>query len=135
MSKILRITAKRDGYRRCGVGHPGEAVDHALDVFNAKQIEILKADSMLVVQEMDADAAADAAGAKDDVARLRAEAEADRKAAAEDRKKAAEELKAAAEDRKKAADELTAAEKVRKDAEAAAAAKGEKPSAKGGKKN
>lgn len=53
MAKILRITAKRDGYRRCGVKHGGEATDHEIDAFSKKQVEILKADPFLVVQELE----------------------------------------------------------------------------------
>jgi len=112
MKKILRISAKREGYRRCGVAHAGAATEHAIDAFNEKQIEILKADPMLIVQELDAGAAADTAGAKTETDKLLAEAKADRA-------RAAEELKQAEADRKKAAGELAAAEQVRKEAEAA----------------
>lgn len=139
MTKILRITAKRDGYRRCGVAHPGAATDHEIDAFDAKQIETLKQDSMLIVQELDAGAAADTADAKDEIDRRRAHAANELKEAVEDRKKAAEELDAAKADRAKAADELATAERVRKGAEAAVAKESEtatkdaKP--KGGKKS
>lgn len=147
MTKVLRIAAKREGYRRCGVGHSEAAVDHAIDSFDEKQIEILKADPMLVVAEMDSAEAAEAkAGAEAEIDGLLKATQADQKAAAEargeaeaDRKKAAGELsaaekerKAAEADRKKAADELAAATKAREAAEAAP--KGEKPPAKGGKK-
>lgn len=46
------ITAKKDGFRRCGMAHPASAVEHADGVFTKEQIEILKAEPMLVVQEV-----------------------------------------------------------------------------------
>ena len=53
--KVLRITAKRDGRRRAGVDHPASPVDHPLDAFSKAQIEQLKADDQLVVQETEID--------------------------------------------------------------------------------
>ncbi|MCK9514087.1 MAG: HI1506-related protein [Pigmentiphaga sp.] len=52
---ILRITAKRDGRRRAGIDHPASPVDHPLDVFSKEQIEQLKSDDLLVVQELEID--------------------------------------------------------------------------------
>lgn len=52
---ILRITAKRDGRRRAGIDHPASPVDHPLDVFSKGQIEQLKSDDLLVVQELEID--------------------------------------------------------------------------------
>ncbi|NNG05318.1 MAG: hypothetical protein HKM95_14635 [Inquilinus sp.] len=71
MTKILRITAKRAGFRRCGVAHPDQPVDHAADRFSREQVEILKADPMLVVHELDADEAAKTAAAEDEAGYLR----------------------------------------------------------------
>ncbi|MDX9860891.1 MAG: HI1506-related protein [Rhodospirillales bacterium] len=52
--KVLRITAKRTGgFRRCGVLHPASAVDHEAGTFSAREIALLKAEPMLVVQEVD----------------------------------------------------------------------------------
>jgi hypothetical protein len=53
MAKILRITSRTHGFRRCGVAHPSKAVDHPLGKFTEQQIELLKAEPELVVQEMD----------------------------------------------------------------------------------
>lgn len=47
----LRISAKQDGFRRCGIAHPAEAVDHPAGTFTEKEIRVLKADPMLVVQD------------------------------------------------------------------------------------
>jgi hypothetical protein len=46
------ITAKRDGFRRCGLAHPASPVEHKDGAFTAEQLAILKAEPMLVVQEM-----------------------------------------------------------------------------------
>ncbi|SNS05680.1 hypothetical protein SAMN04488503_2483 [Humidesulfovibrio mexicanus] len=46
------ITAKKDGFRRCGVAHPARPVEHADGTFSSEQLEILKAEPMLVVQEL-----------------------------------------------------------------------------------
>lgn len=48
--QVLRIKAARDGYRRCGVAHSRQAVDHPIDRFSEDQVAILEADPMLVVQ-------------------------------------------------------------------------------------
>lgn len=51
---ILTITAKRDGFRRCGIAHPASPVDHPIERFSKKQIEALRAEPMLVVHEREA---------------------------------------------------------------------------------
>jgi|GEM_PF-1424855 len=49
----LRITAKqRKGFRRCGVHHPAAAVDHPEGRFSAAEIEVLKAEPNLVVEDL-----------------------------------------------------------------------------------
>lgn len=45
------ITSKRDGFRRCGLAHPASPVEHPDGAFTPEQLEILKAEPMLVVQE------------------------------------------------------------------------------------
>ena len=47
---MIRITAKKDGFRRCGVAHPKSATDHPDNRFTAEQLKILQAEPMLVVQ-------------------------------------------------------------------------------------
>jgi hypothetical protein len=50
---MLRITAKMEGFRRCGVAHPAQPTDHLADFFTEGQIEILKAEPMLTVVEVE----------------------------------------------------------------------------------
>jgi len=47
----VTITAKKDGFRRCGVGHPATAVEHPDGRFSAAELARLKAEPMLVVHE------------------------------------------------------------------------------------
>lgn len=49
----LKITAKRNGFRRAGMAHPDHAVVHPDGTFSAAQVEQLKADPMLVVDEVE----------------------------------------------------------------------------------
>jgi hypothetical protein len=48
----IRITAKKDGFRRCGVAHPSTATVYPSDRFGKKELDILKAEPMLVVEEI-----------------------------------------------------------------------------------
>lgn len=48
----IRIAAKRHGFRRCGIAHPSAPVDHPEGRFTDEQIEILKGEPMLVVQDL-----------------------------------------------------------------------------------
>lgn len=52
--KMLRITAKKDGFRRAGIAHSDKETDHEASKFTDEQIEQLKAEPMLVVQEFEA---------------------------------------------------------------------------------
>lgn len=56
MNKI-RITAKKDGFRRCKMAHSAKATDYPGDHFSSDQLEALKAEPMLVVQEITDDTA------------------------------------------------------------------------------
>lgn len=58
MAKIaaLRITARRDGFRRAGIEHPATAVDHPVSGLSKAQIAQLKAEPGLVVVEVEIDA-------------------------------------------------------------------------------
>lgn len=53
MTKIIRITAKKNGFRRGGIAHPSEPTDYPADKFKKKELDALKAEPMLVVQELD----------------------------------------------------------------------------------
>lgn len=47
---MIRIVSKKEGFRRCGVAHPSAPVDYPNDRFTSEELEILKAEPMLVVQ-------------------------------------------------------------------------------------
>ncbi|MBE2888951.1 HI1506-related protein [Geobacter anodireducens] len=49
---MIRITSKQAGFRRCGVAHPAEPTDYPDDRFTAKDLAVLKAEPMLVVEEI-----------------------------------------------------------------------------------
>lgn len=53
MAQLILITAKRNGYRRCGMAHPDHAVEYPASRFTAAQLKILQADPGLVVQIVD----------------------------------------------------------------------------------
>jgi hypothetical protein len=53
MPKVLVITSKKDGFRRCGIAHPAAATEHPIDKFTADQRKMLEAEPMLVVYEKD----------------------------------------------------------------------------------
>jgi hypothetical protein len=50
---VIRITSKQDGFRRAGIAHPAGPVDHPAEEISAEQLEILRAEPMLVVQELE----------------------------------------------------------------------------------
>jgi len=52
MPVMIRITAKRDGFRRAGMAHYG-TLDHKEGTFTDAQLEALYAEPMLVVDEVD----------------------------------------------------------------------------------
>lgn len=54
--KALRITARRDDFRRAGIDHPATPVDHPLDRLSKAQIAQLKDEPGLVVVEVEIDA-------------------------------------------------------------------------------
>ncbi|EGY02283.1 hypothetical protein AZA_35019 [Nitrospirillum viridazoti Y2] len=49
----LRITAKKPGFRRAGIAHPGHPVDHEIDKLTLDQIEALVREPNLVVHHVD----------------------------------------------------------------------------------
>jgi hypothetical protein len=53
MTKVLRITAKRAGFRRAGLAHPDTPVDHDIADFTDEQIAALKGETMLIVSEVE----------------------------------------------------------------------------------
>lgn len=47
---MIRIRSKKAGFRRCGIAHPVEWVEHPDDAFTPDQIERLTAEPMLQVE-------------------------------------------------------------------------------------
>lgn len=47
---MIRITSTHDGFRRCGVAHSKSPTEHPDGRFTKEQLEILKAEPMLVVE-------------------------------------------------------------------------------------
>ncbi|MDI1278068.1 HI1506-related protein [Methylobacter sp.] len=47
---MIRITAYKNGFRRCGMAHASGPIDYADDRFSAEQLKELLAEPMLVVQ-------------------------------------------------------------------------------------
>ena len=50
---MIRITSKVEGFRRAGIAHPASPTDYANDAFTKQQLAQLKAEPMLVVEELD----------------------------------------------------------------------------------
>jgi hypothetical protein len=57
---MIRIKSKREGFRRCGMAHPGHFAEYPDDRFSPEQIAILKAEPMLIVEVVDQKAAGSA---------------------------------------------------------------------------
>lgn len=49
---MIRITGKREGFRRCGVTHPAQPTDYPDDRFSTQDLAVLKSEPMLVVEEV-----------------------------------------------------------------------------------
>ena len=47
---MIRITSKKDGFRRCGVAHPDKPTEYDDGHFNKKELARLKAEPMLIVE-------------------------------------------------------------------------------------
>ncbi|MDA8428934.1 MAG: HI1506-related protein [Geobacteraceae bacterium] len=47
---MIRIASKQDGFRRCGIAHPAEALEYADDQFTAAELKTLQAEPMLLVE-------------------------------------------------------------------------------------
>ena len=50
---MLKITSKKDGFRRCGIEHPAVPTLHEDDAFTDEQIEILMNEPMLIVEVLE----------------------------------------------------------------------------------
>lgn len=74
MEKVIEITARREGFRRCGVAHSATTKEWPADAFTPEQLAVLKADPMLIVVERDkASGQTDAAQSDELAAQLDAE--------------------------------------------------------------
>jgi len=49
---MIRITSKRDGFRRCGVAHPAAPTEYPDDRWSDEELAILEAEPMLVVERI-----------------------------------------------------------------------------------
>ena len=49
---MIVITSKKDGFRRAGIAHKATPVQYPHDAFTAEQLKALKAEPMLIVQEI-----------------------------------------------------------------------------------
>jgi hypothetical protein len=47
---MIRITAKKDGFRRGGISHPAAATEYPDNKFTPAELEVLKKEPMLVVE-------------------------------------------------------------------------------------
>jgi len=60
MAYKIRIIAKRDGFRRCGIAHPETPTLYDSDEFSAEEVAALGAEPMLVVDLVEVDDAGEA---------------------------------------------------------------------------
>ena len=49
---MIRITSKKDGFRRCGITHPASPVEYPDDQFSKEELKVLKAEPILIVEEV-----------------------------------------------------------------------------------
>ncbi len=49
---MIRIRSKKEGFRRCGIAHSEKPVDYPDDKFSKKELAALKAEPMLLVEEL-----------------------------------------------------------------------------------
>ena len=47
---MIKITAKKDGFRRCGIAHSSQPTEYPADKFNAEEMKQLNAEPMLIVE-------------------------------------------------------------------------------------
>jgi hypothetical protein len=50
---MIQISAKQEGFRRCGMAHPSQPTEYPAGHFTEEQIEILKDEPMLTVVEIE----------------------------------------------------------------------------------
>ena len=47
---MIKITSKKEGFRRCGIAHPAKATEYENNKFTKTQLAALKKEPMLVVE-------------------------------------------------------------------------------------
>lgn len=47
---MIKIRSRKDGFRRCGLSHSSQWVEHPDDRFSEEELEILKNEPMLQVE-------------------------------------------------------------------------------------
>lgn len=52
MAQLIRITAKKEGFRRAGIAHPTTPTEYADDAFTVEQLAALRKEPMLVVETL-----------------------------------------------------------------------------------
>lgn len=50
--QTIRITAKQDGFRRCGIAHPATPIEHPASRFPEGDLARLEAEPMLIVERV-----------------------------------------------------------------------------------
>ncbi len=50
---MIRISSKKEGFRRCGVPHSRQPVNYSDDHFSVEELKILRAESMLKVEDVE----------------------------------------------------------------------------------
>lgn len=48
----IRITSKKEGFRRCGIAHSEKPAVYPDDRFSAEELEMLEAEPMLIVERI-----------------------------------------------------------------------------------
>ena len=48
----IRITSRKEGFRRCGIAHSEKPVVYPDDRFSAEELEMLEAEPMLIVERI-----------------------------------------------------------------------------------
>jgi hypothetical protein len=50
---MIRIKSKKAGFRRCGIAHPAEWMEYPEGKFTEQEISLLKAEPMLLVEDIE----------------------------------------------------------------------------------
>ncbi|GAB6100431.1 hypothetical protein JCM16358_23100 [Halanaerocella petrolearia] len=53
MADVIRITSKKEGFRRCGVAHSSKPQEYPGDKFSKEELKQLESEPMLVVEKLE----------------------------------------------------------------------------------